>query len=118
MPTFVKKVSTASELETLRSKVRSHPLFLLLRSYGHGKSMKKPITLLFTSATLVTPLYKALSTDFHKKIDFYAARETKVGAEAMKAFGVEKVPAIVVIHENTIEKYEGEFIPRSFENPD
>lgn len=71
------------------------------------QAAQKPVSLLFTSAALVTPLYKALSTDLHKEIDFYAARDAKVGAEAMKAFGVEKVPALVVLDGDKIDKYEG-----------
>lgn len=72
-----------------------------------SQAAKKPIALLFTSAATVTPLYKALSTDFHKTVDFYAARDSKVGEEAMKAFGVEKVPALVVLDGDKVSKYEG-----------
>lgn len=55
----------------------------------------------------MTPLYKALSTDFHKTIDFYAARDSKIGEETMKAFGVEKVPALVILDGEKVTKYEG-----------
>ena len=56
----------------------------------------------------MTPLYKALSTDFHKSMDFYAARDTKVGPEAMKDFGVEKVPALVLIEGHKTVIYDGQ----------
>lgn len=73
-----------------------------------NQSATKPISLLFTSSAAITPLYKALSTDFHKTLDFYAARESKVGAEAMLAFGVSKTPALVILRGETVEVYEGE----------
>ncbi|KAM0752013.1 thioredoxin-domain-containing protein [Meredithblackwellia eburnea MCA 4105] len=93
MPTFVKRATTAAEVKGLKAK-----------------SSKKPITLLFTSSATVTPLYKALSTDFFKTVDFYAAREAKVGGvETMREFGVDKTPAIVVLRGEGEEvvKYEG-----------
>ncbi|BGP24318.1 hypothetical protein JCM10295v2_003228 [Rhodotorula toruloides] len=83
MPTFVKRAGTAAE------------------------AASKPVSLLFTSAGKVTPLYKALSTDFHRSIDFYAARDTKVGEEAMKGFGVEKTPALLVLHGGDVSMYDG-----------
>ncbi|BGP31738.1 hypothetical protein JCM10296v2_003512 [Rhodotorula toruloides] len=83
MPTFVKRAGSAAE------------------------AASKPVSLLFTSAGKVTPLYKALSTDFHRSIDFYAARDTKVGEEAMKSFGVEKTPALLVLHGGEVSKYDG-----------
>ncbi|BGO91295.1 hypothetical protein NBRC10512_007032 [Rhodotorula toruloides] len=83
MPTFVKRAGTAAE------------------------AASKPVSLLFTSAGKVTPLYKALSTDFHRSIDFYAARDTKVGEGAMKSFGVEKTPALLVLHGGEVSKYDG-----------
>lgn len=68
----------------------------------------KPISLLFTSAGKVTPLYKALSTDFHRGLDFYAARDSKVGEEAMRAFGVEKTPALLVLRGgDDVARYDG-----------
>ncbi|GAA5982103.1 hypothetical protein JCM10908_004743 [Rhodotorula pacifica] len=91
MPTFVKRAASAKEVEALREKAKS----------------SKPISLLFTSATKVTPLYKALSTDFYRQMDFYAARDSKVGQEVLGKFGVEKVPALVVLHGDKVEKYEG-----------
>ncbi|GAA5997749.1 uncharacterized protein JCM10292_006787 [Rhodotorula paludigena] len=90
MPTFVKRAGTASEVEALREKAAT-----------------KPVSLLFTSAGKVTPLYKALSTDFYRGIDFYAARDSKVGEEAMKAFGVDKTPALLVLHGGEVTKYDG-----------
>ncbi|CDR48163.1 RHTO0S16e02608g1_1 [Rhodotorula toruloides] len=90
MPTFVKRAGTAAEVAELREKAAS-----------------KPVSLLFTSAGKVTPLYKALSTDFHRSIDFYAARDTKVGEGAMKSFGVEKTPALLVLHGGEVSKYDG-----------
>ncbi|KAL8292502.1 hypothetical protein RQP46_001114 [Phenoliferia psychrophenolica] len=90
MPTFVKRATTAKDVAELKTK-----------------ALKKPIALLFTSAATVTPLYKALSTDFHKTMDFYAARDTKVGPEAMKEFGVEKVPALVVLDAHKTVIYDG-----------
>ncbi|GAA6027589.1 hypothetical protein JCM8097_007938 [Rhodosporidiobolus ruineniae] len=90
MPTFVKRATTGAEVEALRAK-----------------SDKKPVSLLFTSAGKVTPLYKALSTDFHRSLDFYAARDEKIGKAAMEAFGVEKTPALLVIQGGEVQKYEG-----------
>ncbi|GAA5903742.1 hypothetical protein JCM8208_006564 [Rhodotorula glutinis] len=91
MPTFVKRAGTASEVEALREKAST-----------------KPISLLFTSAGKVTPLYKALSTDFYRQLDFYAARDEKVGREAMQAFGVDKTPALLVLSGgDDVVKYEG-----------
>lgn len=78
------------------------------------QAASKPVSLLFTSAGKVTPLYKALSTDFHRSIDFYAARDTKVGEEAMKSFGVDKTPALLVLHGDEVSKYDGVCGPRSF----
>lgn len=70
---------------------------------------------MFTSAGKVTPLYKALSTDFYKEIDFYAARDTKVGPEALEVFGIEKVPALLVLKGgDEIEKYSGECCSQGF----
>ncbi|GAA5937453.1 hypothetical protein JCM1841_000541 [Sporobolomyces salmonicolor] len=84
MPTFVKRATTADEA----------PI--------------KPVSLLFTSAGKVTPLYKALSTDFHRSIEFYAARDTKIGEEAMRAFGVDKTPALLVLSgEGEVKRYDG-----------
>ncbi|TNY20038.1 thioredoxin-like protein [Rhodotorula diobovata] len=91
MPTFVKRAGTAAEVEALRAKAST-----------------KPISLLFTSAGKVTPLYKALSTDFHRGLDFYAARDSKVGEEAMRAFGVEKTPALLVLRGgDDVARYDG-----------
>ncbi len=91
MPTFVKRATTPAELESLRVKAE-----------------QKPVALLFTSAALVTPLYKALSSDLHNTIDFYAARDAKVGEEAMNKFGVDKVPALVFLSGgDKVEKYSG-----------
>ncbi|GAA6007761.1 hypothetical protein JCM10207_004865 [Rhodosporidiobolus poonsookiae] len=90
MPTFVRRAGTAAEAEALREKAAS-----------------KPVSLLFTSAGKVTPLYKALSTDFHRSIDFFAARDEKVGPQALKSFGVEKVPALLVLDGDKVTKYDG-----------
>ncbi|KAM0787584.1 hypothetical protein ACM66B_003654 [Microbotryomycetes sp. NB124-2] len=90
MPTFVKRATSAKEAEALKAK-----------------SAKKPIALLFTSAASVTPLYKALSTEFHKQIDFYAARDSKVGQETLQSFGVDKVPALLVLHGEEVTNYKG-----------
>ncbi|GEM07541.1 hypothetical protein Rt10032_c03g1558 [Rhodotorula toruloides] len=88
MPTFVKRAGTAAEVAELREKAR-------------------PSLLQLESCRKVTPLYKALSTDFHRSIDFYAARDTKVGEEAMKGFGVEKTPALLVLHGGDVSMYDG-----------
>ncbi|GAA6020975.1 hypothetical protein JCM11491_001572 [Sporobolomyces phaffii] len=91
MPTFVKRAASLDDLEALKAK-----------------ASVKPISLLFTSAGKVTPLYKALSTDFHKSLDFYAARDVKVGPEGLQAFGVEKLPALLVLNGgDRVDKYEG-----------
>ncbi|KWU46213.1 thioredoxin-domain-containing protein [Rhodotorula sp. JG-1b] len=90
MPTFVKRAATPAEVEALREKAKS-----------------KPVSLLFTSASKVTPLYKALSTDFYRQMDFFAARDSKVGQETMSTFGVDKVPALVVLHGDEVAKYDG-----------
>ncbi|KAI5476454.1 protein disulfide-isomerase A6 [Pseudohyphozyma bogoriensis] len=80
MPTFVKRASNLKDLES---------------------------ALLFTSAKTTTPLYKALSTDFHKTIDFHAARDATVGEEGMRAFGVTKVPALVLLKGEEVIRYDG-----------
>ncbi|SCV71140.1 BQ2448_2728 [Microbotryum intermedium] len=90
MPTFVKRATTLDEVEALKAKAQD-----------------KPISLLFTAAASVTPMYKALSADFHKTLDFYAAREAKVGKEAMALFGVDKVPAVLVLDGDKVTKYDG-----------
>jgi len=118
MPTFVKRAGTAAEVEALRAKVRPslppsspaprpadspHPPAL-----SPTQAATKPISLLFTSAGKVTPLYKALSTDFYRALDFYAARDEKVGHEAMRAFGVDKTPALLVLSGgDEVVKYDG-----------
>ncbi|GAA5910842.1 uncharacterized protein JCM6883_000333 [Sporobolomyces salmoneus] len=91
MPTFVKRAASLQDIKGLKSK-----------------ASKKPISLLFTSAGKVTPLYKALSTDFHQSLDFYAARDTKIGPEGLEVFGVEKLPSLLVLKGgDQVEKYEG-----------
>jgi protein disulfide-isomerase A6 len=124
MPTFVKRAASSAEVEALREKVRvrakgyvefratwttdllpTRAGFNSLSSSSQAKS--KPISLLFTSASKVTPLYKALSTDFYRQLDFFAARDSKVGQETMRAFGVDKVPALVVLHGDEVAKYDG-----------
>ncbi|KDE07500.1 hypothetical protein MVLG_02175 [Microbotryum lychnidis-dioicae p1A1 Lamole] len=90
MPTFVKRATALQEVEALKAKAQD-----------------KPISLLFTAAASVTPMYKALSADFHKTLDFYAAREAKVGKEAMALFGVDKVPALLVLDGDKVTKYDG-----------
>lgn len=112
MPTFVKRAATAAEVDTLREKVslparlRTH---LERTNVPHTVQAKtKPVSLLFTSASKVTPLYKALSTDFYRKMDFYAARDSKVGQDALASFGVDKVPALIVLKGEEMHKYDGE----------
>ena len=56
----------------------------------------------------MTPLYKALSTDFHRSIDFYAARDAKFGEDTLKSFGVEKVPALLFLDGDKVTRYEGQ----------
>lgn len=92
--------------------------FLVYSRTTLAQSAEKPISLLFTSAALVTPLYKALSTDFYKTVDFYAARESKIGKETMAAFGVDKVPALVVLRGDKVDKYDGAlfFLPAPLAN--
>ncbi|GAA5928146.1 uncharacterized protein JCM15063_003798 [Sporobolomyces koalae] len=91
MPTFVKRATSLEDLEGLKVKASS-----------------KPISLLITSAGKVTPMYKALSTDFHKHLDFYAARDTKIGPAGLKEFGVSKLPALLVLKgPDQVERYEG-----------
>ncbi|CEQ40231.1 SPOSA6832_01831, partial [Sporobolomyces salmonicolor] len=117
MPTFVKRATTADEVEALRSKARrslspsslSHrPSTDLAHLHRITQAPIKPVSLLFTSAGKVTPLYKALSTDFHRSIEFYAARDTKIGEEAMRAFGVDKTPALLVLSgEGEVKRYDG-----------
>ncbi|GAA6062131.1 hypothetical protein JCM10212_003166 [Sporobolomyces blumeae] len=96
MPTFVKRAATAQDLDELRTKASPRT------------AASKPVSLLFTSAGKVTPLYKALSSDFFRSIDFYAARDVKVGQDAMDKFGVDKVPTLLVLTgPDQVEKYEG-----------
>jgi hypothetical protein len=114
MPTFVKPARTAKEVEALREKVRSLLSSLhsrLFLTHSHLQATSKPVSLLFTSAGKVTPLYKALSTDFRRTIDFFAARDAKVGEDAYKAFGVETLPALLVIDGSEVKKYEGALSP-------
>lgn len=40
-------------------------------------------------------------------MDFFAARDSKVGQETMSTFGVDKVPALVVLHGDEVAKYDG-----------
>lgn len=42
-------------------------------------------------------------------MDFYAARDNKVGQETMAKFGVDKVPALVVLDGDKVNKYDGTF---------
>lgn len=72
-----------------------------------AQSAAKPIALLFTKAAKVTPMFKSLSTSFHKTIDFYAARETVVGAEAMAKFGATQVPTLVAVQDGEVTVYSG-----------
>ena len=52
-------------------------------------------------------MYKSLSSSFHKSIDFYAAKESTVGIEAMNKFGISKSPALVVLRGDEVTVYEG-----------
>lgn len=54
-------------------------------------------------------MYKSLSSSFHKKIDFYAAKESTIGEAAMAEFGVKKVPSLVVIKAGVVALYDGTF---------
>ncbi|KAK4056909.1 hypothetical protein OIO90_002159 [Microbotryomycetes sp. JL221] len=90
MPTFVKRATSPKDAEALKTK-----------------AIKKPIALLFTSSATVTPLYKALSTEFHKQIDFYAARDSKVGQDTLQSFGVDKVPALLLLDGDKVTQYKG-----------
>lgn len=111
MPTFVKRAATASEVDALRENV-SLPARLSdprrsINEPNAAQAKTKPVSLLFTSASKVTPLYKALSTDFYRKMDFYAARDSKVGQDALASFGVDKVPALIVLKGEEMHKYDG-----------
>lgn len=68
----------------------------------------KPISLLFTNAKAVTAMYKSLSSSFHRSLDFYAAKESTIGLEAMEKYGIKKSPALVVLRGDEVIIYEGQ----------
>ena len=53
-------------------------------------------------------MYKSLSSSFHRSIDFYAAKESTVGIDAMEKYGVKKSPALVVLRGDEVTIYEGQ----------
>lgn len=52
-------------------------------------------------------MYKALSSTFHRSIDFYAAREATVGKEVMTKFGVQTLPSLVILQGDESILYPG-----------
>jgi hypothetical protein len=58
-------------------------------------------------------MYKALSTTFHKSMDFFAAKEATVGKDAMETFGVRKVPSLVVLKDGAVIIYDGQSVSLS-----
>ncbi|GAA5837849.1 hypothetical protein JCM3766R1_001494 [Sporobolomyces carnicolor] len=108
MPTFVKRATNVEDIKGLQAKLSIPDRETHVELSSRGQASKKPISLLFTSAGKVTPLYKALSTEFHKSIDFYAARDAKVGPEGLEVFKVEKLPALLVLKGgDEFETYQG-----------
>lgn len=83
MPTFARKVKSRADLDSLIQKstpVRSALLRLTRTSRKTDAScfgmQEKPLAVLFTKTKLTTPLYKALSSNFHKSISMYTAHES------------------------------------------
>jgi len=90
MPTFVKRLSTLEEVEKVEAK-----------------SSSRPAAVLFTSSGRITPLFKALSSDYHRDIDFYAARDLKVGQETLDKYEVKELPTLLVMTGGAIQRYDG-----------
>lgn len=73
------------------------------------RQSSKPLSLLLTSASKITPLYKGLSSDFNDSIEFYAMKDSAQLAEVKSQMGIEKVPSLVMIDESGKKQlYEGQ----------
>merc|ERR1711939_626911 len=79
MPSFSKRIKSASELGKIISKVP-----------------KKPVVFLLTDKIATSSLYKALSTDFHKTYSFYTVKDDAEFDPIKKNFGITKVPSLIL----------------------
>lgn len=109
MPSRVKRLKTPEELAALLdSSVRSlgfldhiRPVQTAIDSCWSPWILQrdKPTALLITNALLVTPLYKALSTDL-TALDFHVIRDKGAMEDLKQRLGVSRVPSIMVLHPN------------------
>lgn len=61
-----------------------------------ARQISKPTALLVTNALLVTPLYKALSTEL-TDIDFYVIRDKGEMDSLKERLGTKKVPSVMML---------------------
>jgi len=101
MPTFAKRIKNPDDLKKIMAQ---------------SPPPVRPISLLFTSRGTPSPLYKALSTDFRKTIDFYFVVDKKGEYEEVrKSLQVPKGDAGLVVvwdegeGKGGMEPYSGKF---------
>ncbi|CAD6576442.1 MAG: protein phosphatase 2A regulatory subunit cdc55 [Cyphobasidiales sp. Tagirdzhanova-0007] len=92
MPTFSKRIRSASELEKLVSRVP-----------------KKPVVFLLTDRTATPTLFKAVSADFHKQFSFYTIKDDEEFGDIKETFSIRKVPTLLLWKgSESVEIYGGE----------
>jgi hypothetical protein len=94
MPSHVKKLKTATELEDLLASEVSHVSVECPRLKGNQRT--GPIAVLITSSAQVTPLYKGLSAEFRNKMTLYAIKDSADLADLKARFSVAKAPSLLV----------------------
>lgn len=82
MPDFVEKVKEPKDLEKFEDKANRNQL---------------PRVLLFSSKPNTSPLTKYLSTEFRRRMLLAEIKPNKKNEDIIKKYGIEKMPAIIVI---------------------
>jgi len=88
MPDFVEKVREPKDLEKFEEKAIKNGL---------------PRVLLFSSKPNTSPLTKYLSTEFRRRMLLAEIKPNKKNEEILKRYGVEKMPALIVVPPPTAE---------------
>lgn len=73
------------------------------KSNSDGRSA----AILFTKSSVVTPLFKALTSEFHNDMDLYAVKDGKDFSDIKSELGVTTIPSIVIVRNGKGSLYDG-----------
>ena len=106
MPSYLKVRLASSTCElTRQSKLKTSQD--VEKAVAATSETGRPAVILFTKSPNLTPLYKALTSDFHNELDLYAIKDSDALVDVKHRLGVKTVPSVVIVEKGEARLHDG-----------